>query len=534
MNATWNAAKTPPDFNKKILPLPDWLWLMGIVLLGAGLRLYRVQIYMFIGGEDGLTYARLAEAMLSGKGYALVGQVNTLFPPLYPLAITLLQVFVRNLELAAVGVSLLSGVLLIVIVFFLGRALYGSDAAIIASAFTALAAPLIVYATTGMSESLLTALVMGALLTGWYLEHAYSHGLAVLTGLLWGGAYLTKPEALLVGLVWLVWFLWDELRRGQDWRIWRHVGVVSIVFAALLFGYAFFMYQTTGQWNLSGKGTYNFVLGELYAKYADLPDGHALASQELNSGLADFDLVNYLQKNWQKTVLRWWHNFNTERELLLELVGYSMFGFLFLNFFGRPFNACTYAKNLYLTIPFAWLLLLPFFFVLPRLFLFVMPVFYLWAGSGLAVLLRWCASIPVLAPRGKGFSTLVLIAVLVVQVYLGMSELQRQPWAYENKVMGQWMAEHVANLATSKILSLHPLVTFYSDGIFVPLASTVSPERVAEVARTEGAFLIVVDKAYADLYNPGLSELIERAPPGWKEIHRVEGKFPVVLYTIAP
>ena len=92
--------------------------LLLIVLIGLIIRIVLLSSQNIIE-LDGTTYMRLAENLISGKGYTdLRGGTNVVFPPLYPLASGIVGSIINNFELAGRLVSLAAGIGLIILMYF--------------------------------------------------------------------------------------------------------------------------------------------------------------------------------------------------------------------------------------------------------------------------------------------------------------------------------------------------------------------------------------------------------------------------------
>src|SRR3989304_7935181 len=78
---------------------------------------------------DACTYLSISKSILNGKlSTDFLGGGEIIFPPLYPLITSAFYLIFQNLELSALIVSLISGSLLIIPVYFLTRSMYGERA----------------------------------------------------------------------------------------------------------------------------------------------------------------------------------------------------------------------------------------------------------------------------------------------------------------------------------------------------------------------------------------------------------------------
>ena len=148
--------------------------LIVIVLASFVLRLVATLGYAgFIDGE-GSEYARIAQNLLSGVGYVGIATEGKqlFFPPLYPLLIAGITLTTGDAEISARLVSLVSGTLLVLPVYFIARRLYGELVGLGASALVGAHPFLIWFSTTAFCEQFYMVLVLTAI----YLtmrSHAY-------------------------------------------------------------------------------------------------------------------------------------------------------------------------------------------------------------------------------------------------------------------------------------------------------------------------------------------------------------------------
>lgn len=513
----------------------DWVGLASCLLIAIVFRGYRLSLYPFIGGEDGINYVTLATNLLHGQGYTLDGVTpHTLFPPAYPWLIALLKPLFGSLETAALAGALLPSLLLVGIVFLLAHQFFNSQTAWGAALFTALSTPLILYATVAMSEALLTALVWGALWGGWRLSQTWQKTWALGVGCLWGLSYLTKPEGLVMAGAWLIWLVVQARRAPSSTRAWAAVGVACVALGVCVLGYVLYLHQVTGQWSLSGKGAYNFLLGEITAQTSEAADVQTTFSQQVNT----FDLWRYLAQHPGAVAQRWWHNFNTEREMVLASFGLVVVVLASLHYFAKPLTLTHFAANVYLLLPGLWLLVLPFFFLAPRLWLVVLPGVYIAAGGGLAHVAHWLQQALGMANAKLRLAALLGVMALIPLLlgYYTWRDLQNPPWAWENKTLGIWMRQTLPQ-PLGTIAGIHPLVAFYAEAEFIelPRLSTLTALR-DQVQQTQAQY-VVVSEAYTGLYNPELAQLLldQPSPPlGFVLLQQETWPQRIALYAVAP
>jgi len=179
------------------------------------------------------------------------------YHPLYPLLILLghlLGAPALDWESAAVGVSVLCGVLSVALLYGFVRDTFGWPAAPLAAALLAMHLRAVDFSSDVYSEAPYLAAFLAALWLGWRAMADRSTALAAWAGALAGVAYLVRPEGLGAGLVFAACVLLGVLR-----RIWSPVvagrWLLACALGALLVGlpYATVVRVQDGSWALTRK-----------------------------------------------------------------------------------------------------------------------------------------------------------------------------------------------------------------------------------------------------------------------------------------
>jgi 4-amino-4-deoxy-L-arabinose transferase-like glycosyltransferase len=150
---------------------------------------------------DGAEYARTAYNLVHGAGYVgMHGTTMVIFPPLYSLAIAALMLFGVDGETAGIAVSILAGAALVFPVYAIAARLYGARAGLAAGAIIAFLPFAVDISVLVLSDSLFALLAASGLAV---LVRTLDDGRrrnALIAGFLFGLAYLTRPEGLVLGL----------------------------------------------------------------------------------------------------------------------------------------------------------------------------------------------------------------------------------------------------------------------------------------------------------------------------------------------
>jgi hypothetical protein len=191
--------------------------LLGLVALGTPVRAGWWWARVDVIESEGAQYARLAQTLAQDEGYrGILGGVEVMFPPAYPLLIAGLGSIASDLELAARLISLLAGLGTIAALFAITRRLAGPRAGLVAGAIACLHPLLIALSVSVYVEGLASATALGSVACALYSTSWRPALMVLLSGLLLGIAYLSRPELVLLALPLLVycgWSRWRERRR---------------------------------------------------------------------------------------------------------------------------------------------------------------------------------------------------------------------------------------------------------------------------------------------------------------------------------
>ena len=228
-------------------------YLILILLLGLAARLVTILTASAIE-LDGISYVLIAEALARG---AFGEAIKAVFSPFYPLFIAIGHVFVDDWELAGRIVSLVFGLLLIYVSYFLFKRLVGEKKALYGCFMLAVHPYLTRYSGQVLSESLavfLFTITVFFFYRGWSEEK----GLYVtLSGCFLGLTYLTRPEYV----VYYAPFALLLLRRKRFF----HTFLLFLMFVFIALSYIAYLRVETGIWMMSGKMIRSPFVGVLAA-----------------------------------------------------------------------------------------------------------------------------------------------------------------------------------------------------------------------------------------------------------------------------
>lgn len=233
----------------------ETVFILSCILAAFLIRFSLIPQQSVING-DGIYYAGLGKKLISGD---FNGGLSAYWSPLYPFFVGISSLFFEDLEFAGRFVSVAAGTLLVVPAYFLIRDFYGRAAAYLGTILIVIHPLLIASSGWVMTESLYTLIFTTGVLIGWRALRRHRRRDFFTTGLLFGAAYLTKPEA--IGFIGLFFVLTVGAKFFRSKTPFRRL---AIGYTFLLLGFSIFslpyvgyLYQKTGHWTISQKITSN-------------------------------------------------------------------------------------------------------------------------------------------------------------------------------------------------------------------------------------------------------------------------------------
>jgi len=218
--------------------------------------------------SEGVYYARIAENLLSGRGYVGMREVGKqlLYPPLYPSLIAAACAVVKNSELAGRLVSVFFGSLWIVPMMLIAGSVFDEAAGIVTGMVAALSPPLIAISGTVQSEPVYLAFQAAGIyfaLQVW----PRSKLACALAGISFGLAYLARPEASIYVVLTALFICW----RGRDRLRLKAIAYLLLAFGVTIVPYITWLSIQTGRPRLEAKSVSNYVEARGWAQ--GLPPG---------------------------------------------------------------------------------------------------------------------------------------------------------------------------------------------------------------------------------------------------------------------
>jgi len=508
-----------------------------ISIFALGFRLFLMK-YRFAVSFDEVNYLKLAA---SGNLEGVKNVLHTYWSPFYPLVVALFSKLVTNFELAGRLVSIVSGSLIILPVYVFARRNVSRKVAVVTGIFLAFLPAFAFLSTRAQTEALYTLIAVTGVFLGWQILNKPSIKNAIILGVLFGSAYLTKPEGsgfliVFIGTLFVV-ALFQIIRRQRPWKLIIS-GFLAIGFFLLVASpYLVFLHKATGKWTISAKGKANQqfeavstgLAGKSFGTFRSLSDDnkHVLIDQIYHIGTflktegkksqptVSVNYLNLMRKyveNFYKVVAFGMNHALTSTILLLIVLG----------LFGIPWEKQRFYRELYLLsyVIFFWLILIPLFHINDRYFVSVLPICLIWASQGVFFLISWFEKSILNVAHSKNIkshSSLLASTFVALILLFGLflpqfgKIINRNPWTaeyymdpIEQKIAGKWLKEH--SKRTPIIMSRGHTVDFYAGNYHIAESVTIPENDISRIL------------AYAEFRNVDFLVLNERYAKGFKQI----------------
>ncbi len=507
-------------------------FLIFIFLLAVCLRILILIHYRHAVSFDEAHFVRLA-GNFSQKG--IHGVLHPYWPLLYPVLISLFNIFIGNLELSARILNILTGAFLPVLIYWLTNELFERKEAQLAAILVALHPILAYYNTNALTETLYSTTAIGGIVVGWKALKTLDIKLACITGFLFGCSYLFRPE----GVGFLIVFLGFLAVRILLQKIKFLTGskmFISIIlgFIIIAFPYLLFLKSSTGKWTLSTKGTINqqmesavyFNSGEIKDPFFHLTEDNQYLPYDMALHFGNFQELTQFQEGHQRIVhisIRKYLKkyFINMSELLKETIpGLLTLPFLIIlviGFFSKSYHLDQWQFISYIMVYFTffWFFLIPVFHVNQRYLYPLFPLLFIWISKGCWFLYNWILDnireVFKLKKISKSRINTIFIISFIVFICLlpgGVKLLRIQPdntgmWAepVELKRAGLWLKENTDHPPV--LMSLNKAVDYYAGQYDMRKGAAFSYDSLSrniEYARHRKVEFIVVSSRYLDWF----------------------------------
>lgn len=475
----------------------------------------------------------VASNLVAGRGYSeLAGSLDVHLPPFVPLVSAGLLRLGLAPAWATAAIHIVTGALLCIPIFLLGRAIYGRRVGFIAAGLIAVYPALAAwpYLWSTMTESPFLLFVFSGVWAVYRAVYGQPEQRRTLwyaaVGAWFGLAYLVRPEGLtyfaVLGLFMAAWALVNVLKRRVAWP--RAVGRLALAVAAclvILSPYVIYLHSATGHWLLSGK--VGLILDIAPAYLANDQAAHDRAVSRLDSAgeimwlspdrfrksLSDAiaaDPTGFLRDVWTN-IRRTIHALFAEDLFTPAIVALAALGL-----FGRSWTRDRWRGEALLIAALVPLASFWAFFVISRFLVGALPIGLLWAAAGLGHLTTWADDSlreiwPKTPRRARHFAAAVPVALVLVLAVVAVpqhltSGVEAMPWT--NITAGEWIAEHTA--PGTVLMTRNTEVALYA-GRPVVAAPNASWDELVAYGKARNAELLLVSLTELERLRPQYAAL---------------------------
>ncbi len=541
-----------------------WLAPTLLGLLAFSVRFVYAGAERIVWGDEPF-YLWLGRNWFGGQGYHMgfYEYWDYHHTPGYPFITALLTRLTGDMARASEWSYILFGVMLVLIIYFLTRRIYGDESALVAGLLVALApatAIMPLYWGT-MTEAPYWALSMAG---AFFAYRAFQHFRSldvILAGVFLALAYYVRPEAVVyLGAMGLVLGL-RALSRPPRIRNLGYPLLLGVTFLLVIFPYLYRVHEETGVWTISQKVGANFATAEGLAvgdfRRFDIETWGLDSTGEhvrfFSEETADASAMTFILGDpaGYARIL-----YGNALKLLSQLFNIHLFPWyllipLALALFGRAWDRERAWNELFLAS-----LLLPglsfiLFFVQERYVASLTLPMFIWAGHGVVALGQWLRATVRNIWEGESarltarrWGWLVwLPTVLLMAFFLVMTPRQADS-AY---LAGSTRSVHLAAARAlaphvhpgDVLMSRYVAIAWHAGAEWLPTPAASVHETLA-YARHHNAKFWAIDGYEAHHLRPQFAQLVDEPdnpPPGLKLLLVVQdesGKEPVVIYEILP
>ena len=450
---------------------------------------------------DSCDYLSGAQSLAKGQGFRnMSGDAQTLFPPGYSLTISALMMVFRDPILSGRIISLISSIASVLLIFLIASRFFGFKVGIISS-FIYTCLPLrITSATVVFSESLSVFLML--LATWLWIKDTdkQSYHIPILSGLVFGFAYLVRPEGLLCACC-------LYLLSMPVFRLWKNTRLISIVIAfvsliVVVLPYVWVIHQQTGKWSVTPKYSFNqkaaIVVGQ----------GNGWDPLfRLNDNNTQIAYPAVSERPLQ-TVKRYVKNIYHAYDTLIIVLG----GLLFALPIITMYSCSDFTKQIRLFLPILFavsilpLVYLPLFFVEPRFVMAIVIPFIILASI-------FISNVPARLERHNWVNPQLIIIVLSIGIMVlgslkGVIDVAVAPAAAASSVSIGREMRRIAG-PNARIMSSYPVYAYYANAAWQRLPYESLHRTILYARNTKTNFIVLTDRSYQsqDMKNSSVTDL---------------------------
>ena len=478
-------------------------------------------------GTDSVTYVELGINLAQGYGYEasyLLPYPELVKAPLYPVLTGGVWSIIGDGFLAAKIVSLTFGVLLIPLVYLLGKTIFDKSVGLFSAILVAFHPLLINISSNALADATYTFLITLVCLIGYIAFHRESVGYYILLGCGLGMAFLSKHIAMgYLGVVSVTVLLYefDNTDSVSNWIIKSSTRIVTVglFFLAVATPYLLFLYRRTGEITFGKKSSINLLIGERVTSsdslaYEKIAYGLTGDLQRSISVYTEVGTLEYILANPAEIILRYAYNsYNLYGSTLAEALTVVYLLLIGLGLFTHSWSKDRSKTNTYLLL---WILypviVLPLFFISSRFIAPLIPIFTIWAAVGLKRVKNWGDELGETVDVGINFNIIGLGVIgLLIVLLLGLSVapvIGGGAGPVEHKTAGEWLDDE--SKLNDTIMLRKPYAAYYANVNHIALPYANYSEVIQYGCENDVDYLLV-DERYTQPNRPQLAFLLNES-----------------------
>ncbi len=482
------------------------LWLAAIAYRTLHYFLFTNKI---VALSDPMQNILMARRFASGDYY---GVLDTYWTPLYAILVGAVSFFVNDLILPAIIVSIIMGSIAAPLTYFLVRQSYGSREAVIA-AILAVYYPYLINSVFAIgTENIYLVWIIGAVILGWKGLQENSVTYYLLTGILLGLAYLTRPEAIGYPIFFVLLAVIKNLRQKRLFTRGSMLQVAALVlgFAIFAMPYIFYLHEATGTWTISGKAATNLAVGALQ-------DSSEIGDKPAAVEGSDSKSIKVLLMTFVSSL-------RDTQTNITNLLYFLLIALIAIGLFRERWSEERFKREAYL-ISFCLLTILGYAATvsLERYFYVLLPIFFGWIAHGILQFEQWVRETTqkltphksLYLPGSRIFVGLCLIFIFFyvfhVNFYVRSTESAWQGSAFEERDAGLWLKNHSQPSPVIFSASFRPV--FYAEGKQFWVENKDISQIIAQIKENKVGYVVDNERSYKKhLHLKGFSEILQNDP----------------------
>lgn len=459
--------------------------------------LYKRSLY--IDPDEGY-YLILARNLIAGNGYTFNGLPNIVFPPFLPILIAFFYLICQNFQYSLIFITALSGALLGIISYKIAKKKFSSLISLLCAflvlfiyqlnSFLPLSLTPYIRVLYRGSDVLNCLLIFTSVYFVLRLAEKDKYTFAFLAGGFFALSYLTRPEGILLFMIILICLTFLKIVFLISIS-YKRLLVFFFIFILLSFPYIFYLKNTTGKWNLSGKVSsaqhHRESLLEVIKNDNWLPFSKAHYSfnkenMEMNQSYWGFHAN--LEVN-EKISVQSFPKIISENLKLYYIIPKALFPpyimvLLLLGFVYAVYKIVKRKSHidiiLFMLFPYS-LLIAALSYPIPRHHLFLVPVLCIYAVEGIVLVSSTLAKLA----KNKNLikKKLIMLISLVIVILMGNDYIQNFsknhlsiPGFRKSLLVNSSISQYLKNKNAQTVMSVHPsfAVRAFSDWQVLPQA----------------------------------------------------------------